>query len=149
MILVTEAQAQATEATAAAAKAGDWYLTQGVLGVTSLLFIGISIFLFWKLDRLSTSIMREAITALTANTAATTAGTLQTTALKGALEATDDGVEKLSRQTELAAQAAQSRGDEILSKQRDILARMDAVQGQLGKLEGIERDVGRLLGART
>lgn len=124
-MLITAAHAQAAEATQAAAKAGDWYLTQGVLGVTCVI-LGLAVgFLFWKLDRLSTSIMREMITALQANTAATIAGNLTVSALKTTLEATDDGVEKLSHQTELAAQAAASRGAEILKNQEEIKRRLE------------------------
>jgi len=119
------AWAQAAEASQAAVKAGDWYLTQGVLGVTCLVLLLTVGFLFWKLDRLSTSIMREVITALQANTAATAAGNVTITALKTTLEATDDGVEKLSHQTELAAQAAASRGVEILENQKEIKRRLE------------------------
>jgi hypothetical protein len=125
LVFITEAHAQAAEATQAAVKAGDWYLTQGVLGTTCVVLLLAVGFLFWKLDRLSTSIMCEVITALQANTAATVAGNLTITALKTTLEATDDGVEKLSHQTALAAQAAESRGSEILRNQEDIRRRLE------------------------
>ncbi len=85
-MFITAAHAQAAEATQAAVKAGDWYLTLGVLGVTVVVLLLAVGFLFWKLDRLSTSIMREVITALQANTAATTAGNVALTALKTTLE---------------------------------------------------------------
>ncbi|MGX9983977.1 hypothetical protein [Methylobacterium fujisawaense] len=119
------AYAQAAEATQAAVKAGDWYLTQGVLGVTCVVLTLAVGFLFWRLDKLSGSMMREMITALQANTAATVAGNLTTTALTTTLQATDDGVEKLSHQTELAAQAAASRGAEILKNQEEIKRRLE------------------------
>lgn len=138
------AWAQAAEATQAAAKAGDWYLTQGVLGTTCVVLLLAVGFLFWKLDRLSTSIMREVITALQANTAATAAGTVTISALKTTLDATDDGVEKLSHQTSLSAQAAASRGEEILGNQRNVLARTEATQAALGKLDAIKDGVDEL-----
>lgn len=124
-MLITAAHAQAAEATQAAVKAGDWYLTQGVLGVTCVILALAVGFLFWKLDRLSTSIMREMITALQANTAATIAGNLTVSALKTTLEATDDGVEKLSHQTALAAQAADSRAAQIIDGQTEIKRRLE------------------------
>ena len=124
-MFITAAHAQAAEATQAAVKAGDWYLTQGVLGVTCLVLLLAVGFLFWKLDRLSTSIMREMITALQANTAATVAGNLTVTALKTTLDATDDGVEKLSHQTELAAQAAAARAAQIIDGQTEIKRRLE------------------------
>lgn len=124
-MFITAAHAQAAEATQAAVKAGDWYLTQGVLGVTCVI-LGLAVgFLFWKLDRLSTSIMREMITALQANTAATVAGNLTVSALKTTLDATDDGVEKLSHQTELAAQAAAARAAQIIDGQTEIKRRLE------------------------
>ncbi|MCJ2098923.1 hypothetical protein [Methylobacterium sp. E-046] len=143
-VLAGGAWAQATEAAQAAAKAGDWYLTQGVLGTTCVVLLLTVGFLFWKLDRLSTSIMREVITALQANTAATAAGTVTISALKTTLDATDDGVEKLSHQTSLAAQAAASRGDEILGNQRNVLARIEVMQASFGKLDGIKDGVDEL-----
>ncbi len=124
-MLITAAHAQAAEATQAAVKAGDWYLTQGVLGVTCVILALAVGFLFWKLDRLSTSIMREMITALQANTAATIAGNLTVSALKTTLDATDDGVEKLSHQTELAAQAAAARAAQIIEGQAEIKRRLE------------------------
>lgn len=135
---------QAAEATQAASKAADYYLTQGVLGTTVVVLLLAVGFLFWKLDRLSTSIMREVINALQANTAATTAGTVTISALKTTLDATDDGVEKLSHQTSLAAQAAASRGEEILGNQRGMLGRTEAMQASLGKLDGIKTDLEEL-----
>ena len=125
IVFITEAHAQAAEATQAAVKAGDWYLTQGVLGTTCVVLLLVVGFLFWKLDRLSTSIMREVITALQANTAATVAGNLTITALKTTLEATDDGVEKLSHQTALATQAAESRGLQLIEGQAEIKRRLE------------------------
>ena len=142
--LVSGAWSQAAEATQAATKAADYYLTQGVLGTTVVVLLLAVGFLFWKLDRLSTSIMREVIAALQANTAATAAGTLTISALKTTLDATDDGVEKLSHQTSLAAQAAASRGDEILNNQRAILGRVETMQGSLGKLDAVASGVDAL-----
>ena len=139
--LASGVRSQAAEATQAAAKAADYYLTQGVLGTTVVVLLLAVGFLFWKLDRLSTSIMREVIAALQSNTAATAAGTLTISALKTTLDATDDGVEKLSHQTSLAAQAATSRGDEILNNQRAILGRVETVQGALGKIDTIASGV--------
>ena len=144
--LASGALGQAAEATQAASKAADFYLTQGVLGTTVVVLLLAVGFLFWKLDRLSTSIMREVIAALQANTAATAAGTLTISALKTTLDATDDGVEKLSHQTSLAAQAAASRGEEILNNQRSILARAEATQTALGKLDGISGGIEALRG---
>ncbi|KNY20875.1 hypothetical protein [Methylobacterium sp. ARG-1] len=124
-MFITAAHAQTAEAIKAALEAGDILLQYKVLGAVCVI-LGLAIaFLFWKLDRLSTSIMREVVTALQANTAATVAGNLTITALTTTLEATDDGVEKLSHQTELAAQAAASRGVEILKNQEEIKRRLE------------------------
>ena len=125
LMLITSAHAQTAEAIKAAADAGDVLLQYKVLGAVCVI-LGLAVgFLFWKLDRLSTSIMREMITALQANTAATVTGNLTVSALKTTLEATDDGVEKLSHQTELAAQAAASRDAALLAGQEDIKRRLE------------------------
>jgi hypothetical protein len=124
-VFITAAHAQTAEAIKAASDAGDLLLQYKVLGAVCVI-LGLAVaFLFWKLDRLSTSIMREVVAALHANTAATVAGNLTITALTTTLEATDDGVEKLSHQTELAAQAAASRGVEILKNQEEIKRRLE------------------------
>ncbi len=65
-------------------------------------------FLFWKLDRLSTSIMREVITALQANTAATTAGNVALTALKTTLEG-----DRRRRREAVAPDRARSSGGSL------------------------------------
>jgi hypothetical protein len=119
------AWAQAAEATKAAVDAVDTLLQYKVLGAVCILLCLAVGFLFWKLDRLSTSIMREVITALQANTAATVAGNLTITALQVTLQATDDGVEKLSHQTELSAQAAASCSEQILKNQEEIKRRLE------------------------
>lgn len=123
--LAGAAWAQAAEATQAVSKAADALLGQGPAGAVIVILLAAVGFLFWKLDRLSTSIMREAMTAFQANTAATAAGTVTIAALDRTLQATDDGVEKLSRQTELAAQEAKLRGEAILKNQEAILRRID------------------------
>lgn len=135
------AWAQASEAAAAGSKAADVFLGQGPMGAFVVILLIAVGFLFWKLDRLSTTIMREGITSQQSNTAATTAGNVTLAALDRTLQGMDDGVEKLSQQTALTGQAAQSRGDEIIANQRAILARMETMQGALGRLDGIERSL--------
>lgn len=139
--LGADAQAQTAEAIAAASKAGESIMNQGLTGAFLVLSLLVNGFLFWKLDRLSTSLMREVITALQANTAATAAGNLTIVALKDALETTDNGIEKLSHQLELSTQSAQSRGEEILGNQRNVLGRIEGLQPQLSKIDGLKENV--------
>ena len=118
-----------------AGKTADYFLTQGPLGaiiVAEALVIcslaGVIAYLFKKLDGQSTAsvaMVREVTMALQANTAATSAGNVAIAALDRTLQATDDGVEKVSHQAALAAQAAQSRGEEILKGQEVILRRLE------------------------
>lgn len=125
-----------TQTAAAATKAADFYLTQGVLGVTCFV-LALVVVVQWRKNEAQgaaiTALVKEISVALQANTAATMAGTMATKGLETTLDAFGRGIDGLSRQVEVSQAVATERGGQIIENQKTILARQEGIIGRLSE----------------
>lgn len=134
-LIIPEAQAQTPNPQAAIDATATFYLNQGVLGATCLVFIGLFIAACWVARGLYRDLkasyaasLAERDKLILAQQAAATAAEKGVAALEGlraSLETSKDASEELTKQVELAAQESRHALSNIKSALDGIAGRLD------------------------